>query len=467
MYPLLMLREYHGLSRSSNREEIPMARTFVLALAFFLVVPVAAPGATLTVGPSDCSDSAVNDAIEGANSGDTIKLTCKGTAHWSNTVTIPNTKGITLLGPGSDTPKTFAIFPLAIVLNNNQGSAIQINCENNMPLSRVTGLKFRGPASMYPYIEVLGRGFGAGAGAYRIDNCYFDTIGSEPVILLNGDTGALTGLVDDCTFHDCCYDNYDILVRETYLGSSSSCYGYDSWIRPFTFGSSQFHFIEDCLFESITQYNRHYVACDGAGGRYVVRHCTLHSQLAGTCPDYIDAHGDGTCGLGTGTRGGEIYGNTFLGTAGTVGRNIAIRGGQFLIYNNTFTTSGYLATPITMDEYRADVVGASESCTEVQYPSSCNPTIPQCVTPSDFSQWYPLPGQIRGTYLWNNLLRGINQSPTVVSNLYVSTYLQANRDFWVSKGKPAALAGYTPYPYPHPLRKANSTSSTTYLGRIP
>ena len=456
----------------ATAKEIPMARTFVLVLGFLLLIPVAAPGAIVTVGPSDCSDTAVNAAIAAANSGDVINLTCTGTASWANMVTIPSTKGLTIQGPGSNTPKTSASFPLIISFTNASAPAIQISCGVNMPLSRVTGLKFQGVAGTsggtYSYIMVHGQGLGTtGIGAYRIDNCYFDTIQAEPVVLLNGDAGELTGLVDDCTFHDCNYDNYNIMVRETNAaGCLTGCYGCNSWTRPFNFGDAHFHFIEDCLFEQLTQYNRHMVSCDGSGGRYVVRYCTLNSQLAGTSPDYIDAHGDGTGGLGVGTRGGEIYSNTFMGTSTSVGRDIVLRGGQFLVYNNTFTTTGYIPTPVYLNEYRADVSGPdSGSCTELQNPSACNPGIPQCVDGStnEFNTWYPLPGQIRGTYLWNNILGGVNQSPTIEPDSYVSQYIQANRDFWVSTSQPSALSGYTPYPYPHPLRQAVTISPPTGL----
>jgi hypothetical protein len=448
---------FDKFTQTSNKE-VTMTRTIPLfiAISILLLTPLAASCGTLTVGPSDCSDVAVNNAIASANNGDTVRLTCSGTTTWNNTVTIPNTKAVTIMGPGINTPKSLAKFPLIIVFSTTQiASAIQINCQNNMPSVRITGLKFQGSTPGH-YIMVQGSGMGtSGLGAYRIDNCYFDTLNADTVIYLNGSSGELTGLTDNCTFHDCYEDNYSIRVRETYKGSSSGCYGYDSWQRPFNFGDNHFHFIEDCLFEAINRYNRHYVSCDGAGGRYVVRHCTLNSQLQGTSPDYIDAHGDGTQGLGTGTRGGEIYGNTFMGKTGAVGRNINLRGGQFLIYNNSYSTNGNGNTPIHMTEYRASTV----DCWECQNPSLCNPGVPQCATLSDFSTWYPLPGQIRKTYLWNNTLNGVNQTADVAPENYVATYIQAKREYFVSSGQPAALAGYTPYIYPHPLIPAGLPGS--------
>ena len=55
------------------------------------------------------------------------------------------------------------------------------------------------------------------------------------------------------------------------------------------------------------------------------------------------------------------------------------------------------------------------------------------------------------SYFWNNLFNGTNQTPTPWSS-QMSTYVQLNRDYFVSTGKPAALSSYSAYAYPHPLR---------------
>jgi hypothetical protein len=89
----------------------------------------------------------------------------------------------------------------------------------------------------------------------------------------------------------------------------------------------------------------------------------------------------------------------------------------------------------------------------VEFPSPCDPGLPKCVTPSDFPTLYPLPGQIQNTYFWNNLYNGVNQLPKVQPEDHVPMYIRENRDYWVSDNKPAALSSYTPYTYPHPLRR--------------
>jgi hypothetical protein len=423
-----------------------------LVFAFFAFAPHAARATTRIVGPSDCSAAAVNAVISASGDGDTVSVTCTGTVTWTSAIQIPSTKGIKLIGPGNNTPKSSASFPLTVVTNADP--AISILAENGRAFSRISGFKFQ-RSSEGKLIGVSGRGTGSdGLGAYRIDNNYFDHTNGAPIILLDGSNGELTGLVDNNTFLDVGVNRtvYVIMIRETYKGGTASCYGWDAWQRPFSFGSNRFHFIEDNLFYRPTTEGRHDVSSDGAGGKFVVRYNSFNRTYGSSYQlDYVDAHGDGTQGLGTGARGGEFYHNTFQGTSNSVGRNFSIRGGQWLIYDNTFTGG----TPIAFTEYRA----SSADSYQMENPSRCNPGVPQFATSANFATWYPLPGQIRGTYLWNNLYNGGNVSPGLASENYVSTYVQANRDYWVSTSKPTALAGYTPYSYPHPLRGGAVVSS--------
>jgi hypothetical protein len=423
-------------------------------IAGFLLLgflPADAQATVITVGPSD---TAINAAIASAADGDTVQVTGTGTVTWTTTVTLPSTKGIRLIGPGTNTPKGSASFPLTIV--SNAKPAISVTSENNRSLYEVSGFKFQNPNlssdfSGYWYnsfISVRGRGTGqTGIGAYRIDNNYFDHVGNDTTIGLDNSTGELTGLVDDNTFLDVGMNRivYVIRIRETWKGSSSTCNGYDAWQRSFAFGVSHFHIIEDNLFSRPTTEGRHDVSCDGAGGKYVVRYNTFNRSYGSSYQmDYIDAHGDGTPGLGAGTRGGEIYSNTFQGTGSAVGRDMGLRGGQWLVYDNTFSLYGY----VLLTDYRA----STSDCTQLSSPSLCNPGVPQCAGPSNFSAWYPLPGQIRGSYFWNNIYNSANLVPQVSPENYVPLYIQINRDYWVSASKPAALSTYTPFTYPHPLR---------------
>jgi hypothetical protein len=423
--------------------------------------------ASIEIGPPWAA-STINQAIAKAHDGDVVLLIGTGTTTWTDTVRIPGNKGISLVVAngtsgswnGPHDGRVGTSFPITVT--SNQATVIAATIGPKKSLVRISGFKFRGSPSLQ-VIWVNGQGKGnTYLGGYRIDNNYFDHVNSSSIVALDGSAGELTGLVDNNTFDNPNWDSYSIRVRETWKGASAACYGYGAWTRKFAFGENQFHFIEDNLFQNTTEYQRHGVSSDGAGGKFVVRYNTFISALpshtptshgpAGS-PDFIDAHGDGTKGLGTGARGGEIYQNRFLGSRLTVGRDINLRGGQWLVYDNTFATLGYSTSPVNLTEYRA----STTSCWQMQYPSLCWPAEPQCATAENASSLYPLPGQIQGTYIWNNTYRGIAYGPAVDKEAGVPVYIQPKRDYWatadLAEAKSAGLSlNYRSYAYPHPLR---------------
>jgi hypothetical protein len=175
------------------------------------------------------------------------------------------------------------------------------------------------------------------------------------------------------------------------------------------------------------------------GAKYVIRYNTFNTNKdnGGTQTEQIDAHGLCFCtSIGAGTRGGEIYSNILTGSE--VGSTLMLRGGTWLVYDNT------IAAVMSLKEYRA-----YSSCDQCDTTCASDPDWIRCVSDGTY---YPLSQQITGSYFWNNLSGGVNQSPSVDSRGVQRTYLQANRDYFVSASKPAALASYSPYTYPHPLR---------------
>ena len=416
-----------------------------ISVALLMLIPVVSRADTHTA--ASCSQADVTAAISAASDGDIVVVPA-GNCTWRSTLIIE--KGIWLQGSGNNTPKESATFPLTII--SNPDPAIRLVCDTNMSLFRVTGFRFQG-GNGQAYIEIVGRGTGKkGLGAFRIDNNYFDHISGAYNIWNRSTDGPLYGLIDNNTFHDSGTDVYTISFWEFYQPAPSTCWGKDSWDRPFTWGSAGFNFVEDNLFDQPTVYQRHYVEHE-MGGRSVIRHNIFNAQVAGS-PDYIDGHGDCLSNTnGRGVRGGEIYANTFQGTNSSVGRNINLRGGQWLVYDNTFTTKGWAASPIQFTEYRA-----SPDCSGCYSTSRCSPDPPACVTNSP--SYYPLRDQIQGTYAWNNTMGGVHQDPYVDSGGYLSFYIQANRDYWSSASKPGALSTYTPFPYPHPLRAGPSAPSS-------
>src|SRR3954452_16218689 len=96
-----------------------MRKLACVSVVLFFSAALTVHAATVTVGPSDCSASAVNAAISASTThdGDTVLLTCTGSINWASTgshswaganngttnyaVNIPSSKGITLQVQGA------------------------------------------------------------------------------------------------------------------------------------------------------------------------------------------------------------------------------------------------------------------------------------------------------------------------------------------------------------------------------
>lgn len=426
---------------------------------------------------TDCSAANVQGAIDDLTAGGTVNLTCTGTVEWDARVRL--SKGITLNGGGTKTgPGTTGAWPLTVNLTwpgsvgYNEG-AIEIINNDSQPVNRLTGFKFKGGTGTTPnIIYVYGKGTGVdGNGAFQIDNNYFDRVNYKTrFTATNGSTGKLTGIFYKNVFYAPNDGSrpYNNTYLNSYKGASGTCYGYDSLHRNTDFGTNDALFIEDNYL-----LNAGWETSDG-GGRIVMRHNEAHTDYT-TGRINVDGHGADTYGThGCGVVLGEFYNNTITGSG--YDDMVYARGGKWMIYNNT-TQSGR----IQLMEYR------------VYNPAfldwkACSGTwccgVPRCdiqsPLSSDFSECYPLPNQINNTFIWNNLKKGVDITPTI-GTATIATYIAQDRDYWMPPyGLESALPAtctintyygatdsgkmwkctstnkwepyYTPYTYPHPLR---------------
>jgi hypothetical protein len=178
-----------------------------------------------------------------------------------------------------------------------------------------------------------------------------------------------------------------------------------------TLGSTETVFIEDNIFVG----NRHSVAAN-AGARYVLRYNSLTQTNETKNWGQVDAHGSGNpcCGDMKSTFAWEIYNNKFLSaiTDGGSGWTLFMRGGDGVVFNNTFAAGLVQAVGLAVET----------GCTG----------------------GYPAIGQTRSAHVWGN---SHNSVKLYAGNGDCNPYFQQNRDYFLA-GRP----GYTPYTYPHPAR---------------
>jgi len=259
--------------------------------------------------------------------------------------------------------------------------------------------------------ETKGIALRCGCWDFKIYNMEFEGFG-EAGILTSGSNNEQysfkqRGVIYNCRFLNC------YMPR---LGYGVSVHGADdrSWLEPIELGTAYNVFVEDCYFEG----QRHHIA-SGRGSRYVFRynHCKKNKGSHG-----VDAHGWPYVSLTIrGSVSYEIYENIIEDPwhVEHPDAGVGIRGGTGVIYNNI------------IKDMDCAIVLAVDGCAEY-YP--CD---------------YPVQDQINNLYIWNNTYQNCSEEIRIPSPYY-DDLIQENRDYFLFE-----KAGYTPYPYPHPLRTVN------------
>lgn len=260
--------------------------------------------------------------------------------------------------------------------------------------SRISGMTIRGIAPL----RASGIKLVNSCRDFRIDHITFIRCFNEAVEI-HGDG---RGVVDNCRF----VDNWAYGVVVFGRGDLS-------FENKLSFGTDEAVFVEDCYFEqrNINGFQKGHHIASNNGSRYVFRYNVIND--GDVRAQAIDAHGNKYY-WPRGSRSFEIYENCIRVGSRWVGINI--RGGDGLIFNNRFFGSFSVAHIHIMHECRKEE-------------GSCS---------------YPCIDQTRVLHVWDNSAE-LTQAEIHVRH---PELIREGRDWFHSTPE-----GYTPYTYPHPLRK--------------
>jgi hypothetical protein len=419
---------------------------------------------------SSCNLADVSAAYSAASDGDRIVIPA-GSCSWGSALTI--TKSVQVLGQG-------------VGNTNVSGGQFTVNVPDGKAW-RVSGMTITGVGGF----NVIG-----GSKSGRIDHIAFNSVTGfteNRIIWINPTPGDYSaGLIDHISVTD--PKSINIHVREEWGG------GNNSYARPLGLGGVDAWYVEDSSFsQNTTSYNvsAPVTDCDG-GGRIVFRYNTIDNN-------YTEMH-DAIIGGLRSCRKWEIYNNTWTTTASRLSSTgqyaqIAIRGGNGVVFNNTFAASS--SFDIIFSNYRSggqtggspwgqtcQSSGTAKAClgTSGKMPTSCS-TDSDCGgaagscakidgSSSSTLLGYPCRDQlgtdgggaqtVRPALFWNNRIGSTLVAPTQ-EDYSDRRYLVEGRDYCIgpttSPGddgvQPTTCGGvsvpYAPLAYPHPLQSGTVT----------
>lgn len=283
---------------------------------------------------ANCTEAEVNSKISASASGDTVLLPAC-TQTWGTRVSVTG-KSIVLKGAGIGQTK---------ITDNVPGGCFQANV-SLANLVTILGIEFTALASHTssgmlnfdgPTLASQGD-----QEAFRVGYCKFNwsaavTRGIESVNCY--------GVIDHNVFSVTATSG-SIQCISPFGSSDSNDGGYTPWTRPFALGTTNCVCIEDNSFTYTTAIAGTEDCIDAYGGaRLIIRNNTFTNCSQGF-------HGTDS-GNRRSAHSGEIYNNTYVNNSSAHLRAITIRGGSWVVYNNTYGGSGATWNGVTLMYYRA------------------------------------------------------------------------------------------------------------------
>jgi len=304
-----------------------------LAICFLLAsFDPALHAATRTA--ASCNSVDVQATLIAAQAGDIVVIPA-GNCTWTVQVAWAAPANVTLHGAGST----------SIVGGNDQtvisdgyasNAAILSITTNASGTFRMYGITFRGGAAGTGHdkwdgiVSIFGN-----SSQIRVDHSHFDSTSYSPALTsgLLEFQGCTAGVVDKNIF-----DNPVNSVNNSLrLYNGGTCnndalgMGDQSWTQPTGFGTANFVFVEDNVFNSGAGND-----CT-KGGRYVWRHNTMN--MTAPAPS-VQTHPTGGGARERGCRAMEIYSNMAIAQSGNyINAFFWISSGTALVWDNTFLSS--------------------------------------------------------------------------------------------------------------------------------
>lgn len=351
------------------------------------------------INAASCSQNDVQNAINAAVNGDRV-LVPAGECTWATTVTIPNSKGITLEGAGAG---------VTVIKPGHTGNTLRVNMASSNKLTRITGFTFD-----EDFQNINKSGLNAaislsGAGTFRIHHNVITGIKTRGVVVSSPAGATLTGLIDNNTIEQGGTSTVQgiFLQCAPAIGNGSASDPANApFARPYEPGGVLDHiYMEDNTFN----YNSIGDATHtGRGGcRYVFRYNTINKTNT-------EHHGADSGGY-RGFHSFEIYRNTYncVGCSFNL-RLFHFRSGAGLVWENA-----------ALGTYTSRHLAVYRSCSAQNpvYGGTCDGTVDWDQNIPGFEGWRCLeqPGALFGVakgsgavsmpfYQWTNTIDDVVKS---------------------------------------------------------
>jgi hypothetical protein len=326
--------------------------TLVLLL-FPLLLQAQCTGSSPT-WTSTPDQSSVNTCVSNASPGDTIKV-LSGAATW--TAGVSTSKNLSIVGAGAGSTV------INDDLTSSCGALFTFTPTSVGSLTRISGMTIQprsGANAVCPAMRIQGTCNASDCPHLRIDHITFSgwdavtRIGNSYGITAIGD---VFGVIDHNTINATPGNllAFTEISHAAYQGVGA--YGDNSWHQPEAYGSQNFLFFENNIFNTASCCDNEGDAVGGVtargGSRVVVRFNTFNNM--DNLSSCFGWHGTESNGRPRSGRAFEFYENIYVCPPGVhCGSVASVRGGTGLLWGNTITLSGAgLTNFFSFTTYRA------------------------------------------------------------------------------------------------------------------